>query len=167
MIRRSETLNSCSVYVDGLGFISNTANVELPKIEFESFESKSGVASHNVTTTVLKMMEAKFDLNEVNSVYFDAIAKRQNEKAEFWVKKNTNLNATDSQTVVTLKGQIDSFEFPAGEIGKEEKAAISLKVDFFKYEKDGATHVLIDVDNMICEINGNDIWAAQREFLVG
>ena len=44
MIRKSEVLNSQSVYVEGLGFIANTAKVELPKIEFEEFEAKSGIA---------------------------------------------------------------------------------------------------------------------------
>ena len=93
MIRKSEVLNSASVFIEGLGFISNTAKVELPKIEFETFEAKSGVAVHNITTTVLKKMEAKFELNEVNDVYFEALAKRQNEKAVLWVKKNTNKNS--------------------------------------------------------------------------
>ena len=93
MIRKSEVLNSQSVYVEGLGFIANTAKVELPKIEFEEFEAKSGIAIHGITTTVLKKMEAKMELNEVNDVYFEALAKRQNEKAVFWVKKNTNKNS--------------------------------------------------------------------------
>jgi len=167
MIRKSEIINSCSVFVEGLGFISNTASVELPKIEFESFEAKSGVATHSVTSTVLKKMEARFELNEVNKVYFTAITKRQNEKAVFWVKSNTNLNATDRKITVTLKGHVDTFEFPKGEHGKEAKSTLQVAVDFFKYEQDGETLVLIDIDNMICEIDGTDIWTAQREFLVG
>lgn len=167
MIRKSEVLNSVSVYIEGMGFISNTAKVELPKIEFETFESKSGVAVHNIATTVLKKMEAKFELNEVNKVYFEAISKRQKQKSTFWVKKNSSKNATDSQTTVTLKGSVDVFEFPNGDIGSEEKSVLNLNVDFFKYEKDGQTLVLIDVDNLVCEINGEDLWQAQRDFLVG
>lgn len=167
MVRKSEVLNSSSVFVEGIGFISNTAKVELPKIEFETFEAKSGIAVHSINTTVLKKMEAKFELNEVNKVYFEAIAKRQKQKSTFWVKKNTNKNATDSQTTVTLKGSVDVFEFPNGDIGTEEKSVLSLTVDFFKYEKDGQTLVLIDVDNLVCEINGEDLWQNQRDFLVG
>lgn len=167
MIRKSEILNSASVFVEGVGFISNTAKVEIPKIEFETFEAKSGVAIHSVTSTVLKKMEAKFELNEINKVYFEAIAKRQNQKASFWVKKNTNKNSSDSKTTVTLKGSVDSFEFPNGDIGAEEKATLSLGVDFFKYEKDGQTLVLIDVDNLVCEIDGKDLWQEQRDFLIG
>ncbi len=167
MVRKSEVLNSQTVFVEGVGFISNSAKVELPKVEFESFEAKSGVAVHNIPTTVLKKMEAKFELNEINKVYFEAISKRQNQKAVFWVKKNTNQNEADSKTTVTLKGSVDSFEFPNGDIGAEEKAALSLNVDFFKYEKDGQVLVLIDVDNLVCEINGKDIWQEQRDFLLG
>lgn len=167
MVRRSEVLNSQTVYVEGVGFISNSAKVELPKVEFESFEAKSGVAIHSVATTVLKKMEAKFELNEVNKVYFEAIAKRQNQKSTFWVKKNTNQNEKDSKTVVTLKGSVDSFDFPSSDIGNEEKASLSLSVSYFKYEKDSRTLVLIDVDNLICEINGKDLWQEQRDFLLG
>ena len=167
MIRKSEVLNSQSVYVEGLGFIANTAKVELPKIEFEEFEAKSGIAIHGITTTVLKKMEAKMELNEVNDVYFEALAKRQNKKAVFWVKKNTNKNSTDSKTTVTLKGSVKILEFPNGDIGSEEKASISVTVDFFKYEKDGQTPVLIDIDNMVCEIDGKDLWQEQRDFLIG
>jgi|GEM_PF-2168305 len=167
MNRKSEVLNSCSVFVEGLGFISNTATVSLPTIAFENFEAKSGVATHTVTSTVLQKMEAEFELNEVNHVYFQAIAKRQNEKAVFWVKKSTNINQSDKQITVTLKGKVDSFEFPSGEIGAEEKAKLTLQVDFFKYEQNGVVEVLVDIDNMVCEIAGTDIWAAQREFLLG
>jgi len=167
MIRKSEVINSCSIYVEGIGFISNSATVELPKVEFEAFEAKSGMAVHNVTTTVLKKMEAKFELNEINRVYFTALAKRQNEKAEFWVKKNTNLNAQDKKIVATIKGHIQTIELPKGELGKEAKTTITVAADFFKYEKDDETLFLIDIDNLVCEIDGTDIWQSQREFLVG
>jgi len=167
MVRKSEVLNSQSVYVEGIGFISNSAKVELPKIEFESFEAKSGVAIHSIATTVLKKMEAKFELNEINRVYFEALAKRTKDKARFEVRKNTNKNSQDSRTVVTLKGTIDSFEFPNTDIGAEEKATLNLAVDFFKYEKDMQTLVLIDIDNLVCEINGKDLWQEQRDFLIG
>jgi P2 family phage contractile tail tube protein len=153
--------------VEGIGFISNSASAELPKIEFEAFEAKSGMAVHSVTTTVLKKMEAKFELNEVNQVYFAAMSKRQNEKAVFWVKSNTNLNATDRRVTVTLKGHIQTLEFPKGEFGKEAKSTLQVAVDFFKYEQDEQTLLLIDIENLVCEINGEDIWASQREFLVG
>jgi P2 family phage contractile tail tube protein len=167
MNRKTEILNAATVYVEGLGFISNTATVELPSIGFEGFEAKTGVATHEVTSTVLQKMDAKFELNEVNKVYFEAVAKRQNEKASFWVKKVSSKGGNEVQTVVTLKGSVKNFQLPSGEIGAEEKASLELNVDFFKYEMDGETMVLIDIDNMICEINGQDLWANQREFLMG
>ena len=76
-------------------------------------------------------------------------------------------NSTDSKTTVTLKGSVKILEFPNGDIGSEEKASISVTVDFFKYEKDGQTLVLIDIDNMVCEIDGKDLWQEQRDFLIG
>lgn len=167
MIRKSEVINSMSIYVEGLGFISNSAKCTLPEIEFVEFETTSGVSEHGVTTTVLKKMEATFELNEVNKVYFEALSKRQNEKATFWLKENTNKNSGDSQTVVTLKGAIKKLALPESEVGKEAKSTITLSVDFFKHEKDGYTNVLVDIDNLVCEIAGKDIWQEQREFLIG
>ena len=47
MIRKSEVLISHSVFVEGVGFISNSAKIELPKVEFETFEAKMRQCKHH------------------------------------------------------------------------------------------------------------------------
>ena len=165
--RKSEVLNGSSVFLEGVGFISTTADAKIPKIEFEGFSVKSGLAEHHIDSTVLKAMEAEFGLNEVNDVYFEALAKRKGEQATIWVKKTSSQGTTDHQTVVTLKGHATSFEPPNDEIGKEYKASFNFAVDFYKYEIDGVEKFLIDVDNLICRINGVDLWEDSRNFLLG
>lgn len=167
MTKQPEVLNSVSVFVDGIGFIASTASVELPKIEFEQFESKSGVSTNKIATSVLKAMEAKFELNETNRVYFLELARRFGTYATVWVKANTVIDGHERKIVATLRGTVDNFEFFKPELGKETKSSFTMNVRFFNYVQDGEPLVLVDVDNMICALAGVDIWANQRQFLQG
>lgn len=166
MGKRAEIITGCSLYVDGVGFIANTATVELPKIEFESYESKSGVSTHKVQTSVLKAMEAKFEINEVNAIYFAAMGARLDVPAVIWVKTTSIIDKKERKIVATLKGFVQDFEFPKPEIGKEAKSSFTMCVDFFSYIQDAVPLVTIDVDNMVCQIGATDVWSTQREHLL-
>ena len=167
MNKKAEMITGASVYVDGIGFISTAAKVELPKIEFESFDGKSGITNHKVATTILKAMEAKFELNEINPVYFAAMGARKTIPTVLWVKATTLKDGKDSKIVATLIGDISNFEFPNIELSKETTCKFTLSVDFFSYIQDDAPLLTIDVKNMICQIGANDLWAEQRDHLVG
>ncbi|MDR2905280.1 MAG: phage major tail tube protein [Helicobacteraceae bacterium] len=162
-----EIINSCAVYVDGVGFIATAASVENPKIEFEQFEGKSGVAGFKVGTTILKPMEAKFELNEINFVYFTQAGLRNALYATIWTKVNTEIDGKVKNVVFTYRGTIDSLELPKIELGAEAKCSFTLNTKFFSVLHDKLPLVLVDVDNMICALGGVDIWAEHRSFLKG
>ena len=163
MNKKAEIINSASIYVEGLGFIAHSAKAKLPEIEFAEFTHMSGVSENTSYSTILKQMKATLELIEENKVYFEALSKRTLERASFDVKYTAN----NKQVVVTLKGSIVKMTHADIEVGKENVKTIELTVDFFKKETDGYVENLIDLENMICEINGTDVWATQREFLVG
>jgi len=160
---RINKINNASIFVDGLGFISNAAKVELPEVDFVDFSVTSGMSEHTVDTTVLKKLEAKFELNDVNMVYFKTMIKRQSDTATFWVKAQME----GVNVVATLKGNMKKLKFPTIEVGKEAKVTFDVNVRYFKLETNADTAYLIDVDNLICEIGGVDIWEDARGFHLG
>jgi len=160
---RINKINNASIFVEGLGFISNAAKVELPEVDFVDFNVTSGMSEHTVDTIVLKKLEAKFELNDVNRVYFNAMRKRQGDTATFWVKAQME----GINVVATLKGNMKKLKFPTIEVGKEAKVTFDVNVRYFKLETNADTSYLIDVDNLICEIGGVDIWEDARAFHLG
>lgn len=162
VIKQNEVINSASCYVEGIGFIGNTAKVELPKIEFESIENKSGLGTKKVATSMLKAMEAKFEINEVNLVYFEALQKR-NDQVVIWVKSHSYSGKKENRFTATLKGQVSLFESFTPEQGKEATEKFTLDVSFYKREMNEITQCLIDIDSGICEIGGKDVWETQRQ----
>ncbi len=160
---RGEAFDSASIYVENVGFIASAAKGTLPVIEFTQIDVMSGVAEHTIDTSVLKKMTANIELLQENTVYIDALAKRRSEKASIDLKYMSN----GKQHVVTLRGNISKLSKADVEVGKENKTTIDISVDFFKKEVDGTLIHLIDVENMICELNGTDIWADQRQFHLG
>lgn len=163
MNKKAEIINSASIFVEGLGFISHMAKAKLPEIEFAEFTHMSGMSENTSYSTILKQMKATLELIEENKVYYESLSKRILQQAKFDVKYTVD----NKQVVVTLKGSVVKMSHADIEVGKENVKTIELTVDFFKKETDGYVENLIDIDNMICEINGVDVWAAQREFLVG
>lgn len=161
---KSEIFNNASVFVEGMGFISSSAKGKLPELEFMEFTTTSGMAEHTTPSTVLKQMKATLELIEENKVYMQALAKRRGEMPVFWIKYETN---NGKQVVVTLKGHISKMSTADVETGKENKKMLEVNVSFYKKEVDGVVDNLIDVDNLICEIGGVDVWADARSFHIG
>ena len=160
---KGEAFDSASIYVQNIGFIAAAAKGTLPVIEFVQVDMMSGVSEHTIDTSVLKKMTANIELLQENTVYIDALAKRRGEKASIDIKYTSN----GKPYVVTLRGNISKLSRADVEVGKENKTTIDMSVDFFKKEVDGTVVHLIDVENMICELNGTDIWADQRQFHLG
>jgi P2 family phage contractile tail tube protein len=161
--RKSEAFNNASIFIEGLGFISSAAKGKLPDVEFVQYTNTSGMAEHTVDTSVLKQMKATLELIEENRVYAQALSRRKNEKTVIWIKYESNAK----KIVVTLMGNITKLGGVDVETGKENKQTMEISVSFYKKEVDGDTELLIDVDNLICELGGVDIWADSRAFIFG
>lgn len=161
--RKSEAFNNASIFIEGIAFISSAAKGKLPDIEFLQYAHTSGMAEHTVDTTVLKQMKATLEFIEENPVYAQALSRRKTEKTVVWIKYESN----SKQIVVTLMGNINKLNGVDVETGKENKQSLEMSVSFYKKEVNGSTELLIDVDNLICELGGVDIWADSRAFIFG
>lgn len=161
--RKGEAFDGAAIVVEGLGFIASGAKGKLPDIEFTQFTSMSGVAENTIDTTVLKQMKSTLELLGENKVYVQALKKRKNKLASFEIR----YTSSGKQVLVTLRGNVAKSTSADVEIGKENKKTLEITVNFYKKEVDGYVENLIDIDNMICELDGEDIWADQTAFLIG
>ena len=69
-VRKSQIINASCIYIEGIGFLGTSAEVEIPAIEFETYEQNGGFYKQNLNTGILKAMTAKFIVSEFNSVIY-------------------------------------------------------------------------------------------------
>ena len=63
-VRKSQTINGAVVYVEGMGFVGTTSEVELPAIEFETFEWNGGVYRRGIITLMLNAWTNKLKFRD-------------------------------------------------------------------------------------------------------
>jgi P2 family phage contractile tail tube protein len=156
MLREPQTMTGANVFIEGVGFIGTTKEVDYPKLEFTTWTSNSGLGEREVDTGLLKAMTATFTFEEYNKIYFEILSKRWNEKANIYVKQNITEGIKQIPLVVTFKGNLKSIEFPKYEHGKEVNVVLELAVSFYKFEYNNDEQFLVDLNNMIFTINGQD-----------
>jgi len=162
-VRKSQTINGAVLFVEGLGFIGTTSEVELPAIEFETFEGNGGVYKREINTAMLKALTTKMKLSEYNKVLYESMAKHFTEETQIYVKWNVSGKKGNFSHVATFRGEIKKFTPPKVEYGKEIAVELELANSFYKLEEDGNARVLIDLDAYVCEIDGVDVWQELRE----
>ncbi|OHE09521.1 MAG: hypothetical protein A2513_05220 [Sulfurimonas sp. RIFOXYD12_FULL_33_39] len=162
-VRKSQTINGAVVYVEGMGFVGTTSEVELPAIEFETFEGNGGVYKRDINTLMLKALTTKLKFGEYNKVLYESLGKHGTEETSIYVKWNVTGKKGNFSHVATFRGEIKKFESPKVEYGKETAASMELACSFYKLEEDGTTQLLIDLDAYVCEIDGKDVWQELRE----
>ncbi|MCP3922636.1 MAG: hypothetical protein GY714_08635 [Desulfobacterales bacterium] len=159
-IKSPQTMTGASAFIEGVGFLGTTKEVELPKIEFEEWESKSGLMVRKIDSGVLKPMTAKIVLEEYNDVYYEALKKRFNHNASIYLKQNLAPDYTS--IVATFGGSVTSLESPKTELAKEVNVTLNLNLWFYKFEIDGSEKILADLKSFILRIDGDDIYSQIR-----
>ena len=153
-------MTGASVFIEGVGFLGTSKEIELPKIEFETWESKAGLMVRKIDSGVLKAMTTKIVMEEYNDVYFSTLGKRWKNNVGIYAKQNI---APDNIPIVaTFRGSVMSMQMPKIELAKEVNVTIELNTWFYKFEVSGAEKLLIDIQNMILQIDGEDKYADIR-----
>ena len=52
-VRKSQIINASCIYIEGIGFLGTSAEVEIPAIEFETYEQNGGVYIQNINTFII------------------------------------------------------------------------------------------------------------------
>jgi P2 family phage contractile tail tube protein len=157
-------LRGKNVYVEGIGFLGRVGDIELPKIEFEMAED--GNMSRKVDTGLLKPMEAKIAVYDLDSVLFEVVGSRLRDMASFVIKSSMATSTGEQSVYCEITGQVSSQEFDnLKDAGKESGIPLEISVVRYRLEIDGKPKYNIDADAMVCEINGKDHYATLRKQL--
>lgn len=160
LVRQPDIINKQNLFIEGLGFLGTASKIEVPAVEFETIE-KEGVYKGEMATDILKALTAKFTLKEYNPVIWQALSQRSMQSPNIyakWDSKGKNINAPQ---VATFRGKVKKLEDNL-EVGKEAQLVFEMAVDFYKRESYGKTELLIDTENLVCEIAGVDQWATLK-----
>jgi len=148
-------LRGQNLFVEGVGNIGKVGDIEPPKVEFEMAED--GNMSRKVDTGLLKPMEAKFTVYDINPVLYAAVGKRLGDTASFVVKASVVEGNKHKQVLFEATGQVESQEQEGTkEAGKETGMVFNVAVTAYRLEIDGTQVYDIDVDRYICKIDGKD-----------
>lgn len=155
-------LRGKDIFVEGVGFLGRTGDIEPPKVKFKQLE----VNGRNMDTGLLEPMEASFEILEFNPVLYEAVSKRINEFATFVIKSSAVSNSKETSIYFEVGGWVKEEEPVMNNLG--EKAGVKLTVDVQTYtlELGGSQVYKIDIPNYICVIGGQDKYATLRSHIM-
>ncbi len=155
------TLVGQQVFVEGVGFIGTTKDIELPSVKFKQVE----VNGHNVDSGLLEPMEAKIEVAEYNPILWEAVRKRSHEMATFVIKKSVRDRTKKLGIYVEIGGWVTEQGFP-GKISETDSITLTINVQTYRLEVDGKEMYNIDIPNYICKINGVDEYEELRKHIM-
>lgn len=160
-VKKFQVLRDMNILVDGIGNLGISKSVELPKIEFLTSERGGAMAVEEVIP-LIKAMSAKITLNEYNAEAFRAASKAFGSGTTIFVKGSTVQGDVKVPVLATIKGKVKLLENPFPEAGKEVEMNMEISVTAYSFEIDGQKKIDIDTDNLVCMIDGVDLYAELR-----
>lgn len=154
-----------NILVDGIGNVGVSKTIEPPKLEFLTVERDGAMAMEEVVP-LIKAMTAKIVLNEYNPEAYAAAAKQFGTAPTFFCKGSTVQGDAKIPVLMTIKGKVKVLEAPVAERGKEVEMTLEIAVTAYSQEINGVKKIDIDVENMICVIDGVDLYADLRAHIL-
>ena len=158
----SGLLRGKDIFVEGVGFIGKTGDIELPKIKFKQAE----INGHSIDTGLLEPLEANVEVLELNDVLWDAVGKRINELATFVIKASSVSNSKETNIYVEIGAWVKEDSVEMNNLAEKVGVKLTLNVQTYRLEIDGKEHYGIDLPNYICKINGKDHYETLRKHIM-
>lgn len=161
-VREAQVINAGQIFVEGLGFLGVTGEIEIPAIEFETYEQNGGFYKSNLNTGIIKPLTLKIKFTEYNKVLCESMAKQFNEQSNLYAKWNVSAPKGHFSHIATFRGNITKNTYPKIKFGETVEMELEMQCYFMKLETKGVMEFLIDTRNLICNIGGKDIWQEIR-----
>lgn len=162
--RNRQIWRDMNILVNGIGNLGVSKSVEVPKLEFLTNERDGAMAMEEVIP-LLKALNAKIVLNEYNDEAFSATAQQFGSAPMFVCKGSTVQGDLKDSVLIMLKGRVKVLENPVPDRGKEVEMTLEIAITAYSLEINGVKKIDIDVENMICSINGTDLYAELRNHI--
>lgn len=150
-----------NILVNGIGNLGVSKSLKTPDIEFLTSESDGVIAIEEVIPLV-KAMSAEIVLNEYNKEVYSAVSKQFNSAPTFFCKGSMVQGDQKIQVLHTIKGKVKKLGDPIPDRGKEVEMTLEISVSAFSKEINGVKVIDIDLENMICIIDGVDLFEELR-----
>lgn len=150
-----------NILIEGIGNLGVSKTIEEPKIEFLTNERDGAIAMEEVVP-LIKAMTSKITLNEYNSEAYAAAAKQFGNAPTFFCKGSIVQGSDKIPVLITIKGKVKVLEDKIPDRGKEVEQTLEIAVEAYSKEIGGEKVIDIDVKNLMCEIDGVDLFAELR-----
>ena len=164
----NEILKNINAFVDGRGYAGEVKEYNPPKIAAKFMEYSAGGMSAPID--VAMGMHEKIEA-EISLCGFDPEVIKQ-----FGVVEGGNVpftlraaaedhDGTIHAIVINLRGKIKEIDFGTWKPGEEATMKLPLTLNYYRYERDGATLIELDPLNTVAIVDGKDQLAATRTAL--
>lgn len=154
-------MTGLTAFIDGKGLLGEVKSVQLPKVEEIRETIKQGGFERSVSTGVFKAMECEITLSSYNELAYNAWA----EHIPIVIKGSVKAKGKDYGIIATLKGERD-IDDGTLEQSKEVERKIKIHVSFYSLTINHVPQVLLDPENMIANVMGEDLLAPMRNHLL-
>lgn len=159
-----DVLKNCNLFVDGRGYAGQVEEMTPPALTLVTEEFKGGGMNAPVEITM--------GMEKLNSM-FSLISYDRDVLSLFGVAEGNQLGAVIrgalesfdgavKSVIHTMRGKIKKIDPGTWKPGEKAPLAVEMALRYYKQEVNGATIHEIDVENMVCVVNGIDQLAAQR-----
>lgn len=162
--RNRQIWRDMNILVGGIGNLGLSKTMETPKVEFLTIEREGAMAMEEVVP-LIKALTAKIVLNEYNNEAFSAAAQQFGSAPMFVCKGSTVQGDLKVPVLIMLKGRVKVLETPIPDRGKEVEMTLEIAITAYSMEINGVKKINIDVENMICAIDGVDLYAELRNHI--
>ncbi|MDD2267009.1 phage major tail tube protein [Sulfuricurvum sp.] len=163
-IKERQYWRDFNILVDGIGNLGVSKKLETPKIEFQTGERDGAMAQKDVIA-LIKALSAKITLNEYNAEAFTATSKQFGTAPTFVCKGSMTQGVSILPVLIMLKGRVEVLDTPIPDRSKEVEMTLDIAVTAYSLEINGVKKIDIDVDNMICIIDGVDLYTELRNHI--
>ena len=163
--KAKQFLREMNILVEGIGNVGTSSKAELPDVEFLTVEKEGAMAKEEVIP-LLKVMSAKITLSEYNPYAYTAAKKQFGTSPTFYIKGSMLQGDSSVQILATITGKVKKFQNPLPDRGKEVEQVLEIAVSAYSLEIGGSKKIDIDVDNLICVIDGEDIFSDLRSHIL-
>lgn len=160
-LKQRQIWRDFNILVNGIGNLGVSKELEVPELEFLTSEREGAMAVEEVIP-LLKAMSAKIVLNEYNTEVYAAVSKQFSSAPTFFCKGSLVQGDTKIPVLHTIKGKVKKLSNPLPDRGKEVEQTLEISVSAYSKEINGVKVIDIDFENMICMIDGVDIYAELR-----
>jgi len=150
-----------NILVNGIGNLGVSKSLKVPELEFLTSEREGAIAVEEVIP-LLKAMSAEIVLNEYNTEVYSAVSKQFSNSPTFFCKGSMVQGDQKIPVLHTIKGKVKKLGSPIPDRGKEVEMTLEISVSVFSKEINGVKVIDIDLENMICIIDGVDLYAELR-----